>query len=94
MKIGCPSVLVVPLLLAMVPAQETPKSQPQKAMAIQPAPAPKAQTQEELVKLRDTKLAKDVFHQHAWLTDLAQAQAKAKESGKTIFAYITRSYAY
>ncbi len=82
------------MLLAMVPAQETPKSQPQKAMAIQPAPAPKAQTQEELVKLRDTKLAKDVFHQHAWLTDLAKARALAKESGKPIFTYISRSYAY
>ena len=95
MMIRSPSVLVVPLLLAMVPAQEPAKPKPaQKAIAIQPAPAPKEQTQEELVKLRDAKLAKEVFHQHAWITDLAKARALAKESGKPIFTYITRSYAY
>lgn len=53
--------------------------------------------QEQLQKyeqLRDEKLAKDVFEKAPWVVqDFDKARQQAKESGKPIFAYFTRSYA-
>jgi hypothetical protein len=86
--------LLPALLLTALPSQEQPKSQPARPALITPAPAQQPKTQEELAKLRQEKLAKEVFKQHAWITDLDKARAKAKESGKPIFAYLTRSYSY
>lgn len=53
--------------------------------AQQPTPA-------ELNQRRREKLEKPVF-QNGWLTDFERARAAAKQSGKPIFAYFTRSYA-
>ena len=39
------------------------------------------------------KLAKDFVKNADWVTDFDAAKQKAKESGKIIFAYFTRSYA-
>ncbi len=41
----------------------------------------------------DEKLKKDFVGNAAWTTDFDAAKAKAKETGKVIFAYFTRSYA-
>jgi hypothetical protein len=95
MSLRCrPAHLLPALLLTALPAQEQPKSPTQKPAALTAAPAQQPQTQEELSRLRADKLAKEVFHKHSWLTDLTRAQAEAKETGKPIFAYLTRSYAY
>lgn len=48
-------------------------------------------SQEELTQLREEKLSKPVFE--GWVSDYAEAKSQAKETGKPIFAYFTRSYA-
>ena len=54
----------------------------------------KGPPQEELVKLRDEKLALPVFKKAAWTFDYDAARADAKKTGKPIFAYFSRSYAH
>ena len=49
-------------------------------------------SQEQLVKLRSEKLAKEVFTKANWITDYDKARAEAKKSGKLLFTYFTRSY--
>jgi hypothetical protein len=56
-----------------------------------PAQAP-VKSQEELIKLRTEKLAKEVFKKADWVTDFDKARAQAKQSGKLLFTYFTRSY--
>ncbi len=51
-------------------------------------------SQEQLVELRTEKLAKEVFKKASWVVDYDAARRRAKESGKPIFAYFTRSYAH
>lgn len=51
-------------------------------------------SQEELIQMRDDKLAKPVFALANWNTDYDAVRAEAKKSGKLIFAYFTRSYAH
>ena len=50
-------------------------------------------SQEEFAKLRDEKMALEVFQKANWIFDYEAARAEAKKSGKPIFAYFTRSYA-
>lgn len=50
-------------------------------------------SQEEFAKLRDEKMALEVFQKANWIFDYDAARAEAKKSGKPIFAYFTRSYA-
>ena len=52
-----------------------------------------AQSQEDLVKRRAAKVAKPWFTDYGWTSDYDKARATAKESGKLIFTYFTRSYA-
>ena len=40
----------------------------------------------------EEKLGKDFVKNAEWTTDFDAAKAKAKESGKAIFGYFTRSY--
>lgn len=42
----------------------------------------------------DKKLAEGWLKDPVWITDYDEALAKAKETGKPIFGYFTRSYAY
>ena len=51
-------------------------------------------SQEELIKLREEKLAKPVFKLAPWKTDYDAVRAEAKASGKPMFAYFSRSYAH
>jgi len=51
-------------------------------------------SQEELIQARADKLAKPVFQLADWNTDYDAVRAEAKKTGKLIFAYFTRSYAY
>lgn len=51
-------------------------------------------SQEDLVKLRTEKLAKPVFTKATWVTDYDAARAQAKQEGKLLFTYFTRSYAH
>lgn len=50
-------------------------------------------SQEELVKLRDEKMAHEVFQKADWIFDYDKVLAEAKQQDKLIFAYFTRSYA-
>jgi hypothetical protein len=50
------------------------------------------QSQEELIQRRAEKLAKPVFQKAPWMFDYDAARAKAKEEGKLLFTYFTRSY--
>lgn len=49
-------------------------------------------SQEELAKLRDEKMAHEVFQKANWIFDYDKVRAEAKRSDKPIFAYFTRSY--
>ena len=53
-----------------------------------------AQDVEELKAKRDKKLQEDWFTSNPWTSDYDEARKRAKESGKVIFAYFTRSYSY
>ena len=49
-------------------------------------------TQDEFKAKRTAKMAESWFTGNPWTADYDEARAKAKESGKVIFAYFTRSY--
>ena len=49
-------------------------------------------SQEQLIKQRDEKLAKEVFTKAPWVADYDKAREQAKRENKLIFAYFTRSY--
>ncbi len=51
-----------------------------------------AQSQDELKKMRDEKLAGAWLKKNDWTTDYEVAQERAAKTGKPIFAYFTRSY--
>ena len=63
------------------------------AVSVACTPALLAQGQEDLIAKRDKKLASEWLKNADWTTDYDQARKVAKESGKPIFAYFTRSYA-
>jgi len=50
-------------------------------------------SQEELIQRRDAKLAEDFLKNASWILDYDAAKAQAKNNGKPIFAYFTRSFA-
>ncbi|RMG19074.1 MAG: hypothetical protein D6731_00400 [Planctomycetota bacterium] len=56
--------------------------------------APPASAQSDLEKKRDKKLNEAWFKANDWTSDYDEARKRAKETGKVIFAYFTRSYAY
>ncbi len=56
--------------------------------------APVLPAQEDMIAKRDDKLASDFLKNGDWTTDYDRARELAKESGKPIFGYFTRSYAY
>jgi hypothetical protein len=53
------------------------------------APTLPAQSLEEK---RDAKLAEPWLQNASWVTDYDKARSLAKESGKLLFGYFTRSY--
>ena len=53
-----------------------------------------AQGKTELEKKLEAKLAEDWFQANDWTADYDEARERARETGKPIFAYFTRSYAY
>ncbi len=57
-------------------------------------PALAQDEQETLEQKRDKKLAKEFVKKAPWFTDYDLARAEAKKTGKPIFTYFTRSYAY
>jgi hypothetical protein len=50
--------------------------------------------QEQLKDNLKKKLGEAWVTKAAWVTDYDRAKAESKKSGKPIFAYFTRSYAY
>ena len=52
-----------------------------------------AQAQKVLEQQRADKQGKAVFAKASWTFEYDRARAEAKQSGKPIFAYFTRSYA-
>lgn len=79
------------LLLGSASAQQA-RSQP--AAKIAPAPKQDPKTQAELIVLRKTKLARPVFENAAWRTDFDAARKEARDTGKLLLTYFTRSYAH
>lgn len=76
-------------------AASTPALAQDKApVKIQPAPQAKQKGQDELIAERDKKLAKEFLKAGGWLTDYDKAREEAKKSGKLLFTYFSRSYAY
>ncbi len=57
------------------------------------APAAAQYDQAEMQKNLEAKMAKDFISNAGWVTDYDEAQKMAKEQGKLIFVYFTRSYA-
>lgn len=53
-----------------------------------------AAAQDDLQGKLDKKLAEAWIKDPAWITDYDEAKKKSAETGKVIFAYFTRSYAY
>ncbi len=51
-----------------------------------------AQAQQSMEQKKEAKLAEAWVKKANWITDYDKARAKAKESGKLIFAYFSRSY--
>ncbi len=49
-------------------------------------------SQEELTKRLNDKLSESWFTDYGWINDYDKAREVAKESGKLIFAYFSRSY--
>ncbi|MGE3854790.1 MAG: hypothetical protein AB7K09_23870 [Planctomycetota bacterium] len=56
--------------------------------------APAVVSAQSLEEKRDAKLAEPFLKNAEWITDYDTALAKAKETGKPIFGYFTRSYSY
>ncbi len=48
--------------------------------------------QEELIEKRDKKLASKFLSNGEWILDYDEALKTAKQSGKMVFGYFTRSY--
>ncbi|GAB4148657.1 MAG: hypothetical protein Fur0037_16980 [Planctomycetota bacterium] len=87
------------LLIAAATPQEPPRpAEPvrpaRRAARIVPARPMPPLSQEELRKRRAEKLAKPVFAKAAWRTDYDAARKEARETGKLILVYFTRSYAH
>ena len=55
--------------------------------------AQQALSQDELISRREAKLAEPFIKNADWVTDYDQALGKAKQTGKPIFAYFSRSFA-
>ena len=51
------------------------------------------ESQEELQKKREAKLAEPFFKKANWITDYDSVLEESRKSGKLVFAYFTRSYA-
>ncbi len=85
-------------LAGVVVAQDPKPAQPgqpaQPALRLAAPAAPQQKSQEELKKLLDEELALPVFKNAPWTFDYDKARAEAKNSGKLIFGYFSRSYAY
>ena len=86
---------VAALLASLLPAQngQDPAPAPQRAARLSAGGAPQGKSQEALIKLREEKLAKEVFKKAPWMFDYDKARETAKNEGKLIFTYFTRSYA-
>ncbi|MBL8724049.1 MAG: hypothetical protein JNK49_08380 [Planctomycetes bacterium] len=86
------SLLPVALLATLLPAQQ--ETKPAAKLTAPPAAeAKQGPSQAELVELRTKKLAKPVFQKAPWVMDYDQARQQAKQEGKLLFTYFTRSYA-
>jgi hypothetical protein len=88
--------LVLHLALAAGPAAAQ-DSKPKEALPAIPLSAPKpapADDPAELEKKYQEKLAHEFFKKGPWLLDYDAARAEAKKTGKPLFVYFTRSYAY
>ena len=57
------------------------------------AHAPAVRSSDELEAKYREKLAADFVEHGAWVTDYAEARARAKAEGKVLFTYFSRSYA-
>ncbi|MEM7202988.1 MAG: hypothetical protein AAF628_22200 [Planctomycetota bacterium] len=51
-------------------------------------------SQEKLIERKNEKLASEWLKSADWILDYAEAKKTSAETGKPIFAYFTRSYAF
>lgn len=95
--LGCAAAFLLAPLFAQDPPKPDPRPEPKAAPAIKliAAPAAPAQgpDQETLKQRRTEKLKKPVFQCADWLLDYDAARQQAKEQGKLLLVYFTRSYA-
>jgi len=63
------------------------------ALAVVAAVCATARADEDLAAKLKEKLSKPFVTKAAWVLDYAEAKKQAKESGKSIFAYFSRSFA-
>jgi hypothetical protein len=92
MRISLVPLLGLSLAAPVVLAQEPPPPQPAQILRVAGAAAQPPQSQEDLVKLRDEKLAKEWLKKAHWLTDYDEARDVSRGKKKPILAYFTRSY--
>jgi hypothetical protein len=57
-------------------------------------PAQASADQEKMIKNREEKLESRFLQKANWILDYDEARKVAKQEGKLIFTYFTRSYAY
>ena len=96
LKAACAAVPALLLAGGALVAQEPakPKTGGTPAVPVQRAqPAPRQYDQEAMKANFEAMKTHDWYVGGGWTTDFDAAKAKAKESGKPIFAYFTRTYA-
>ncbi len=59
-----------------------------------PLPAQARPSQQDLIEQREEKLESRFLQKANWILDYDEAREVAKQQGKLIFTYFTRSYAY
>ena len=88
--LGAAATLLIP---AMAQGQDKkPAKKPVRVMLLASGGVRTPPTQKELQQRFETKLEGEWLKNAAWNLDYDEARAKAKASGKQIFAYFTRSY--
>jgi hypothetical protein len=92
-------IILLSLSLAILAGPAPPVQASKPAASKPPASKPAAkQTQDpktaDLQKKYEEKLKEPFFSKAPWFTDYDKALAEAKKSGKLVFGYFSRSYAY
>jgi hypothetical protein len=86
-------VLAAALSIAAGPSGSAPVAAPAAPSILAPQ-NPKAPEKSDLEKKYEEKLKEPFLKKAPWLLDYDKALAEAKKTGKLVFGYFSRSYAY